>query len=80
MMSTDAMGGIPKFVHVTDADKDTRNSVLELADGSRGVLQLNHFYIDPSVLVLNHYFTKVSQNYLIITLPPTRNSVLCAFG
>ena len=62
MASYDGLTSLPKFLSV-DAVGGTAQgggaALLELPGGVRGVTKYNHFYVDPTVLVLNHYLTKV---------------------
>lgn len=67
MASYEGLTTLPKFINL-DSPKQPGSHVLELDDGVKGVIKFNHFYIDPSVLVLNHYLTKVSKEQC--TMPP----------
>ena len=63
MASYEGLTTLPKFLHMASAATEPRSRVLDLPGDVhvKGVTKFNHFYIDPSTLVLNHYLTKVRR-------------------
>lgn len=87
LLTYEGLTNMPKFIPVPSVKDYPGSKAVQFSGGVEGVVKSNHLYIDPSVLVLNHYLTKVmtdvarlmlssSSACLSVCLPATLSAVL----